>query len=427
MFYSFKILFLVIVYSICIGAQAQQQLPDYETYIKNNIPDKKEIDVFLNDKTTWAKFDPEVGYTLGNFMPHDGIDKSGTLSTIGTNGARTSFMYAGKPCRINSYGNSFTQCHQVSDGETWQEYLAAHLGEPIRNFGMGGHGTYQAYRRMIREEKSKNAAEYVIFYIWGDDHLRSLLRCRYMLFKEWTNTMSQREGIGKMFHNNFWSNIEMDMEKGVLVEKKNRIPVAKDLYKMTDPEWMYENLRDDLALQILLYLNDKTSTFDTISLKKLAAIYQQSFHPEDPAKVKQHMRDLINKYALSSTIYTLQKVKAFTEANHKKLMVVLFDPGVMFSLAKGGERYEQIVVDYLQENKINYFDMNLAHLEDYKDFKISFEDYWKRYSIGHYSPSGNHFFAFSIKSKIVEWLNPKPITYKDQQQQAIDFKGYLLR
>jgi hypothetical protein len=51
-------------------------------------------------------------------------------------------MYADKKCRINTYGDSFTQCHQVSDGETWQEYLAAHLGEPVRNFGMGGYGAY---------------------------------------------------------------------------------------------------------------------------------------------------------------------------------------------------------------------------------------------------------------------------------------------
>ena len=67
-------------------------------------------------------------------------------------------MYKDKPCRINTYGNSFTLCHQVSDGETWQEYLAGHLGEPIRNFGMGGFGVYQAYRRMVREEQTENQA-----------------------------------------------------------------------------------------------------------------------------------------------------------------------------------------------------------------------------------------------------------------------------
>ena len=27
----------------------------------------------------------------------------------------------------------------MNDGETWQEYLAAHLREPIRNYGVGGY------------------------------------------------------------------------------------------------------------------------------------------------------------------------------------------------------------------------------------------------------------------------------------------------
>ena len=71
-----------------------------------------------------------MGYVLGNYLPTDGLDHSATLSTVQANGARTAFMYAGKKCRINTYGDSFTQCHQVSDGETWQEYLAAHPANP---------------------------------------------------------------------------------------------------------------------------------------------------------------------------------------------------------------------------------------------------------------------------------------------------------
>jgi len=39
---------------------------------------------------------------------------------------------------------------------------------------MGGYGAYQAYRRMVREEQSDRGAKYLIFYIWDDDHIRSL-------------------------------------------------------------------------------------------------------------------------------------------------------------------------------------------------------------------------------------------------------------
>ena len=67
----------------------------------------------------------------------------------------------------------------IDDGETWQEYLAAHLGEPIRNFGVGGFGVYQAYRRLLRTEQTEDGAEYLILYVWGDDHFRSVMRCRH--------------------------------------------------------------------------------------------------------------------------------------------------------------------------------------------------------------------------------------------------------
>ena len=69
--------------------------------------------------------------------------------------------------------------------------------------------------------------------------------------------------------------------------------------------------------------------------------------------------------------------------------------------------------------------MNDVHLRDFQNYKLSFADYMKLYFIGHYNPRGNHFFAYSIKNKVVEWLNPKPITYQKRDPQSIDFKGYL--
>lgn len=68
--------------------------------------------------------------------------------------------------------------------------------------------------------------------------------------------------------------------------------------------------------------------------------------------------------------------------------------------------------------------MNLVHIEDYKSLNLSVNDYFKRYFVGHYSPAGNHFFAFSIKDKIVNWLDPKPVTYHKEGQNMDDFNGY---
>jgi hypothetical protein len=396
-----------------------------EGYIRANIASRQEIDVFLNEMS-WAQFDPEVGYILGSYMPKDGIDGSSTFSTSQPDGTRTSFMYQGKPCRIHTYGNSFTQCHQVSDGETWQEYLAAHLGEPVRNFGMGGFGTYQAYRRMLRQEKTDAGAQYVMLYIWGDDHLRSLLRCRYMLITSWNRTQDQREGVGRMFHGNFWSNIEMNLGTGQLEEKESRISSRQALYRMTDADWMVDNLKDDLALQMALFARGAIDEVDVPRLERLAAILGQPFSASDGQASRQDVSELLDKYAFAATKYILAKAKKFTHERDKQLMVILLDPyRVTRVLLEGGERYDQEIVDYLKENEFRVFDMNLVHVEDYKSFNLSVTDYFKRYYIGHYNPTGNHLFAYSLKDHVVDWLDPKPLPYRDVTHQSIDFKGYL--
>ena len=112
-----KIVCAVFCLPLIATAQQTEKKSSFEDHIRNNVASKQEIDVFLNE-TSWAQFDPDVGYTLGNFLPRDGIAGSLTISTAQKNGARTRFLYEGGPCRINTYGNSFTQCHQVSDGET---------------------------------------------------------------------------------------------------------------------------------------------------------------------------------------------------------------------------------------------------------------------------------------------------------------------
>jgi hypothetical protein len=397
----------------------------YVEYIREGLPSRQEIDVF-NQELSWAKFDPEVGYVLGDYIPHDGIDNSSTISTVRSDRARTSFLYTDRPCRINTYGNSFTQCHQVSDGETWQEYLAAHLGEPVRNFGMGGYGVYQTYRRMLQEEKTKCAAEYLLFYIWGDDHIRSLLRCRYMLIQNWMRDKEQHEEVGKMFHGNFWPNIEMDLDKGELVEKESLIRSPHELYSMTDPEWMVNHLSDDLALQMALFEKSKINDLSILKLNKLAKCLDYPVLFEKGKNRAENIRPILDKYGFAATKYILKKAKEFSASNHKKLMVVLFDPyRVTKSLIQNEPRYDQEIVDYLAENNFNYFDMNLVHAADFQNFRLSIDDYYKRHFIGHYSPAGNHFFAFSIKPKITAWLDPKPITYKSTNQQFIEFKGYL--
>ena len=403
------------------GAPAGEK-KSYITYLKESALPREVIDTFLN-KNTWAQFDPEVGYILGNHMPHDGLDNSYTLSTVMNDGKRFNQVYADKPCRINTYGNSFTHCHQVSDAETWQEYLAGHLGEPIQNFGMGGFGIYQAYKRLLRRETGDSDSKYVILYMWGDDYVRSLFRCRYATYyKTWD------DDNGYMFHGNFWSNIEMDMSAGKLVEKNNIIGKKEDMYQMADPDFMYDKLKDDLMVQLHLLSNNMINAdVDTAGLKKLAEICGvPKVDFSNTGSMQRSATKLRDKYSFIATKEILRKTRDVTDRLGKKLLLVHFDPyGVFKSLVNGKPRYDQEVVDFINQNNYKYFDMNEVQADDFKKFNLTLDEYIKHYFIGHYKPSGNHFFAYSIKDTIADWLDPKPVTYQMDDSKLIRFKGYL--
>ena len=65
-----------------------------------------------------------------------------------------------------------------------------------------------------------------------------------------------------MFHGNFWSNVEMNLETGELEEYDSGIRRHEDLYRRTDPDWRHENLKDDLALQLYLLKRGKLATVE---------------------------------------------------------------------------------------------------------------------------------------------------------------------
>jgi hypothetical protein len=44
---------------------------------------------------------------------------------------------------------------------------------------------------------------------------------------------------------------------------------------------------------------------------------------------------------------------------------------------------------------------------------------------GHYNPLGNHFFAYALKDRLLELLDPKPLPYQDRSQDTVDFSEYL--
>jgi hypothetical protein len=297
-------------------------------------------------------------------------------------------------------------CHQVSDGETWQEYLAAHLGEPIRNFGVGGYGVYQAYRRMVRTELAEIGASHVILNIWGiDDHYRSLDTWRYLRCPGWID-------MAGMFHANPWDHLSVDLDTGRISERKNICPTPESLYNLCDRDFVYETFKDDVALNLHLGGLGQWQINQAL-LQRLAEALGV---PADLGTTDQQpraVRKLQWETARRGTAYVLDRTRVFCREHGKKLLVLLSYSSRMVADACSGQlRRDEDLLETLRKMEIPFVDVLEKHVKDYQVFRLTAEEYTKRYYNGHYSPRGNHFFAFAIKDELVAWLDPQPPAYE---------------
>jgi hypothetical protein len=379
----------------------------YRDWFAERVILRSEIDDFLNDDgTNWMQFEPEVGYVLSSSHQTEGMGGCGVNISVDPDGNRKMINYADRPCRINTYGDSFTQSSQVSDGETWQEVLAAHLGEPIRNFGVGGFGAYQAYRRMLQEEQ-RLPAKNIIFYIWGDDHQRSFMPCRALLTGGWNRAFVGRRKL----HGNPWAHLDLDLDSGEVIEVPNSHPTPESLYDLCDPDKLHVAFSDNLVYQLTAF-GDGVADVDTEKIRRLAAWAEMP----DPCHAEDRKRacdEVFRKIAHRGSMYILDRLTQYAAATGKNAMVILgYGQGVIEEGIRGEPRGDAEIIAYLQSRAIRFVDMRTRHVEDSRQFNLSPAEYVQRYYIGHYNPLGNVFFAFSIRGDVVDWIEPKPPTYR---------------
>lgn len=392
-----------------------------QEYLHRSALTREEVDTFLDPKKpNRAKFDPELGYTFRDNILKDGMDDSRTLSSYQKTGERTMINYAHRPCRINAYGDSFTQGDQVSDGETWEEYLAAHLGEPIRNFGIGHYGTYQAYRRMRREEATSHGAEYLILNVWDiDDYLRSIDSWLWIRMMPWK--WRKMPGHESIFHGNPWVHARLDLESGELVEKENSFSTPKSLLQLTDPDFVYEHFKNDLVVKLVVAQQGGID-FDRNELEDLSRKLNVKADFSSAEAVAETAHALHIEYALRTGMRVIEKALELARVQNKKILILLSCHLVsVIQACEGRPRVDQSVVDFLRKGNILFADGLAKHLEDFKSFNLNPQQYVKRYYIGHYNPTGNHFFAFAIKDTVVSWLDPKPLPYREGSETIPDY------
>ncbi len=375
-------------------------------YLSEILYSVREVDDWLAGRAfPFSKYHAKYGWLLNNARFPDGIDNSvSTYTYTGEDGERLMSNYRDMPCRINTYGNSFTQCHQVSDHETWQEVLAAHLQEPVRNFGVGGWSVYQSYLRMLNEEE-RSPAEYIIFNIYEDDHKRNLDAWRNIRVRKHPQHIEAPLPFIKV---NPW-------QDGI-TECKNPCPNQESLYNLCDLDKTMDLFADDFVLGVMLAhrnAGSKNPDAGYRELKALARTHGTDTRIDDSVTVSDNAERLHQDAALFSSRKILQKIVDYSSSYHKKILFVLsYPPRSIARYLETGERIDRSFISALDAFNLPYVDLLTTHAEDYGRYKIDIKAYLEQYFIGHYNPSGNHFCAFALKDRLLQLLDPKPLSYR---------------
>lgn len=392
-----------------LTAKEKKQITEtkVKAYLRRIMPSREQAKNFIRGEQDEEKlsrndgwtFEPDLGWVLCDSVRRRSVDGSKGFYHYEPDGARKVLNFPDQPCRIHTYGNSFTHCDQVSDGETWQEYLAAHLQEPIRNYGVGGYSVYQAYRRMLKVEK-KNPAEYIILNIWDDDHFRNLDSWRSIRF-------GVRTPCG-------WPlpYLKVNLQKDQCQQVENLFDKPEEVYQMCDEDFIWRTFKDDPVLQIVSV--QRTRQLNSSKLAKYVAdslgIPSETVSDAEAAR---QIRKLHTEAALYATRNVVTWTEQFAKKTGKKLMIILsFRQGNIAAELRGEPRFDQSFVDWLKDKPYPVIDMRDLFVADYRHFKMDINAYLKRYYIGHHNPAGNFFTAWAIKDKIVEWLEPKPLPYQ---------------
>ncbi len=371
-------------------------------YLRRILYTKAEVKEWLAGKAfPFAKYSSEFGWLLRPARFQDGVNGSVSVYTYGRLDERIMVHYRDQPCRINTYGNSYTQCHQVSDGETWQEVLAAHLQEPVRNFGVGGWSVYQAYLRMLKEEQ-RAPAEFIIFNIYDDDHFRNL--------DSWRNIRVPKH---ERFIEPTLPYVAVNVKEGRFEERPNVCPTPESVYHLCDLDWVVEKFKDDFALQIMLaHLNAKEQNPELAyaDVLKLATTHGIVTRIDTAEGLSQAATALHQQSAYFASERIVEKIEAFARAQNKKVLFVLsYPPKSVTRFAKEAVRADQSFVDFLKRRASPVVDLMSEHMSDFALFKGDIKDYVTKHWVGHYNPRGNFFCAQAILPRLIEMLNPKPL------------------
>lgn len=377
-------------------------------YLRTILPSRQRIEDFITgeygprDKPPGEvfKYDPELGWVNHEAIGSAGVDGTRVFYNYESDGARKVINFPDRPGRVRTYGDSFTHCSQANDNETWEEYLAAHIQEPVRNYGVGGYGVYQAYRRMLKVEK-QNSGGYIILNIWDDDHYRNLDAWRSIRFG-----YGSRCGFAL-------PHLRVDVAKRVCEQRENISKTAKDLYKLTDEDYLWRTFKDDPILKMVMAARQGGKNISSELINPVAVTFGIPDEKIADTEMARKIKKIHTEAALFATQNVVTWAEEFVRDAGKQLMIVLsFGSGNVAKHLNGEPRFDQGFVDWLKDKPYPVIDMLDLFAADYRTYNLDVDQYLAPFYNGHHTPRGNFFTAWAVKDTVVQWLEPKPLPYR---------------
>jgi hypothetical protein len=116
--------------------------------------------------------------------------------------------------------------------------------------------------------------------------------------------------------------------------------------------------------------------------------------------------------ALFSTQKVVELIERFCASRRIKLMCVLsYRQSSILSMLDGGGRFDQDFVDWLKRRPYPVIDMGESFQAEFEHSNLDSNTFVKKHYIGHHTPLGNNFTAWTTVDEVVNWLNPKPASY----------------
>lgn len=350
-------------------------------------------------------YDAELGWVHCSAAHPNGVDGSTTFYHYESDGARKVTNSRDRSSRVHTYGDSFTHCDQVNDGETWQEYLAAHLQEPIRNYGVGGYSVYQAYRRMLRVEKQR-PAPFMILNIYDDDHFRNLDAWRSI-------RAGPRSNCGFTL-----PHLRVDVARGRAEQRENILRTREAVARLRDEAFLTEAFKDDPVLRLMLAMRAGDQA-DAAQLQEVADGFGVPLETLEPGTPTEQLRQVHTMASLFATRQVVTWFEEHTARTGTKLMVILsFSRNRLVDDLAGRPRFDRQFAEWMRTKPYPVIDMREAFAQAFRATKEDVSTFVARYYNGHHTPAGNFFTAWAIKDPVVNWLDTAPLPYQPLRAQA---------